>query len=55
MISDFKVSIKRNHKNSKVQRLALIKERYEKLILIPKKEVEFEIERDLREESELED
>ena len=55
MISDIKVSIHRNHKNSRVQRLALIKERYEKLILTPKKEVKFEIERDLQEESDLED
>lgn len=48
MISDFKVSIERNRKKKKkkMQRLDFIKERYEKLILKPKKEIEFEIERD---------
>ncbi|MDR4503444.1 MAG: hypothetical protein MRK01_01455 [Candidatus Scalindua sp.] len=48
MVSDFKVSIDRNRtkKKKQMQRLNLIKERYEKLILKPKKEIEFEIERD---------
>ncbi len=55
MISDFHVSLDRNHKNRKVQRLALIKARYRKLILEPKKEIEFEIERDLQEEGSFED
>ena len=34
----------------KTERLALIKKRYRKLILAPRKEIETEIERDLREE-----
>lgn len=33
-----------------MERLAFIKERYKKLILEPRKEIEFEIERDLIEE-----
>lgn len=35
----------------KLERLALIKERYKKLVLEPRKEIEFELEKDLEEES----
>ena len=57
MISDFKVHIdrKRTKKKKSVQRLDLIKERYEKLILKPKKEIAFEIESDLQEDRDYED
>jgi hypothetical protein len=34
----------------KIERLALIKERYKKLVLDPRKEIEFEIERSLDDE-----
>ncbi|MGQ3684005.1 MAG: hypothetical protein ACUBOA_03175 [Candidatus Loosdrechtia sp.] len=34
----------------KIERLALIKERYKKLVLDPRKEIEFEIERALDDE-----
>ncbi len=37
--------------NKKIERLALIKERYKKLILGPRKEIESEIERDMSEEA----
>ncbi|MCP5004931.1 MAG: hypothetical protein GY941_13480 [Planctomycetes bacterium] len=57
MFSDFKVPVDKDHrKNEKVmQRLGLIKERYKKLIVNPKKEIAFEIEIDLREENDCED
>ncbi len=57
MISDFKVHIERKRTKSKekMQRLYFIKQRYEKLILRPKKEIEFEIDSDLREERNYED
>lgn len=48
MVSDCNIPVIRNHK--KKERLALIKERYKKLILEPRKEIESEIERDSREE-----
>ncbi|ODS34330.1 MAG: hypothetical protein SCARUB_00461 [Candidatus Scalindua rubra] len=48
MVSNFKMHVRRNYK--KMERLAFIKERYKKLILEPRKEIEFEIERDLIEE-----
>lgn len=35
----------------KLARLALIKERYRKLVLEPRKEIEFELDRDLEEET----
>ncbi len=35
----------------KTERLALIKERYEKLVLEPRREIEFELEKDLAEEN----
>lgn len=34
----------------KLERLALIKERYRKLVLEPRKEIEFELDKDLEEE-----
>lgn len=43
------------HSRKKMERLALIKERYRKLILEPRREIEFEIEKDLDCESEFED
>jgi hypothetical protein len=52
VLSDFKVYIDRNRTKKKktVLKLYLIKERYEKLILKPKKEIEFEIESNLQED-----
>lgn len=35
----------------KTERLALIKERYEKLVLEPRREIEFELEKDLEDEN----
>lgn len=35
----------------KLERLALIKERYKKLVLEPRKEIEFELAKDLEEEN----
>lgn len=35
----------------KSERLALIKERYKKLVLEPRREIEFELEKDLEEEN----
>lgn len=35
----------------KLERLALIKERYKKLVLEPRKEIEFELAKDLEEDS----
>ncbi|MFQ5861740.1 MAG: hypothetical protein ACE5IC_01325 [Candidatus Brocadiales bacterium] len=35
----------------KLARLALIKERYKKLVLEPRREIEFELEKDLEEET----
>lgn len=35
----------------KLERLALIKERYRKLVLEPRKEIEFELEKDLEEDN----
>ncbi len=35
----------------KLERLALIKERYKKLVLEPRREIEFELEKDLQEEN----
>ncbi len=35
----------------KLERLSLIKERYEKLVLEPRREIEFELEKDLEDEN----
>ncbi len=35
----------------KLERLALIKERYKKLVLEPRKEIEFELDKDLKEDA----
>jgi uncharacterized FlaG/YvyC family protein len=35
----------------KLERLALIKERYRKLVLEPRKEIEFELDKDLEEDN----
>ena len=48
MVSSFNIAVNGNHR--KMEKLALIKERYRKLILEPRKEIESEIERDLKEE-----
>jgi hypothetical protein len=52
MVSNFRVHINKSYK--KVKRLALLKERYKKLILEPRKEIESEIEKDLKEEESVE-
>jgi hypothetical protein len=46
--SKLKVHLKKNHNIA--ERLAFLKERYKKLILEPRKEIESEIEKDLNEE-----
>ena len=48
MVSNFRVHVNKNYK--KMERLAFLKERYKKLILEPRKEIESEIEKDLKEE-----
>ncbi len=53
MVSNLNIPVNGNH--SKMERLALIKERYRKLILEPRKEIESEIERDLKEEENFDD
>ncbi|MGR3303213.1 MAG: hypothetical protein ACUZ8I_12000 [Candidatus Scalindua sp.] len=52
MVSNFRVHINRSYKKTK--RLAFLKERYKKLILEPRKEIESEIEKDLKEEESVE-
>lgn len=49
MASNLKVNSKKNY--NKTERLAFLKERYRKLILEPRKEIESEIEKDLEEDS----
>ncbi len=44
-----------DHNRKKMERLAFIKERYRKLILEPRREIEFEIEKDLDYDSDFED
>ncbi|HLG31008.1 MAG TPA: hypothetical protein VI387_12430 [Candidatus Brocadiales bacterium] len=44
-----------DHNRKKMERLAFIKERYRKLILEPRREIEFEIEKDLDYNSDFED
>jgi hypothetical protein len=53
MVSSFNIAINGNHR--KMEKLALIKERYRKLILEPRKEIESEIDRDLKEEENFDD
>ena len=48
MILDVNYSI--DHHRRKTERLAFIKERYKKLVLEPRREIEFEIERALDDE-----
>ena len=48
MVSNFRIHINKSHK--KMKRLAFLKERYKKLILEPRKEIESEIDKDLKEE-----
>ena len=48
MASNLKVHFKKNY--DRMERLTFLKERYKKLILEPKKEIESEIEKDLNEE-----
>ncbi len=45
MASNLKIHINENY--SKAERLAFLKERYKKLILEPRKEIESEIDKDL--------
>ena len=52
MASNLKVHFKQNY--DKIKRLAFLKERYKKLILEPRKEIESEIEKDLSEEDRIE-
>jgi len=52
MASNLKVHFKQNY--DKTERLAFLKERYKKLILEPRKEIESEIEKDLSEEDRIE-
>ncbi len=49
MVSNSNTSVIRRH-HKKQEKLALIKERYQKLILEPRKEIESEIDRDLKED-----
>ena len=44
-----------DHNRKKMERLAFIKERYRKLILEPRREIEFEIEKDLDYDSDFAD
>lgn len=44
-----------DHNRKKMERLAFIKERYRKLILEPRREIEFEIEKDLDYDSDFEE
>jgi len=48
MASNLKVHFKKNY--DRMKRLAFLKKRYKKLILEPRREIEFEIEKDLNEE-----
>ncbi|MBE7446322.1 MAG: hypothetical protein HS132_14205 [Planctomycetia bacterium] len=48
MILDVNYSI--DHQRKKTERLAFIKERYKKLVLEPRQEIEFEIEKALDDE-----
>ena len=48
MAPNFSVHVNKNYK--KIERLSFLKERYQKLILEPRKEIELEIEKDLKEE-----
>jgi hypothetical protein len=48
MASNLKVHFKNNY--DRIKRLTFLKERYKKLILEPKREIESEIEKDLNEE-----
>ena len=48
MASNLKVHFKKNY--DRMERLTFLKERYKKLILEPKKEIESEIEKDSNEE-----
>ena len=53
MISNLRIHVNKNYK--KMERLTFLKERYKKLILEPRKEIESEIEKDLIEEESIED
>ncbi len=48
MASNLKVHFKENY--GKMERLAFLKKRYKKLILEPRKEIEYEIAKDLNED-----
>ena len=52
MVSNFRLHVNKGYK--KMERLAFLKERYKKLILGPRKEIESEIEKDLKEEESVE-
>jgi len=53
MVSNFRIHVNKSYK--KMERLAFLKERYKKLILEPRKEIESEIELDLKEEESFND
>ncbi len=53
MVSNLNTQVTGNHK--KMEKLALIKERHKKLILEPRKEIESEIEQDIKEEESFND
>lgn len=52
MVSNLRIHLNKSYK--KMKRLAFLKERYRKLILEPRKEIESEIEKDLIEEESIE-
>lgn len=53
MFSNLRAHVNKSFKE--IERLAFLKERYKKLILEPRKEIEYEIEKDLIEEESIED
>ena len=53
MASTLKVYFTKDY--NKIERLAFLKERYKKLILGPRKEIESEIEKDINEEDSIDD
>lgn len=46
-----KTQVRERLNKRKLERLALIKERYRKLVLEPRKEIEFELDKDLEEDN----
>ncbi|MGR3311387.1 MAG: hypothetical protein ACUZ77_11525 [Candidatus Brocadiales bacterium] len=54
MLVKLRTTIVGHNSRKKMERLAFIKERYRKLILEPRREIEFEIEKDLDYDSDFE-